>query len=175
MSWNETMDLDELCKKLIEHGLMDSEKFKPNFTERIMREGGASVLQNQDADVSANIKLFKCRITSCIQAYSPEKVETYFFLQELANHARMCFYEMSGERLDTDDRKEKRKFTEQDRKRVKEMIGKLEKGFYKSEEIGESIGLSPLSVGVSLSHLSEEEREKFRIRYISAKREWEKY
>src|SRR3990167_10980206 len=91
------MNLSELCKNLIEHGLLDHEKFKPNFTERIMREGGGiPVLQNQDKDIVANIELTKRGIGRCIEKYSPEKVEIYFTLQELANHARLLFYEDMG-------------------------------------------------------------------------------
>ena len=76
------MDLKKLIDMLEEHGLLDLENFSPRFTERIMRVGGVSVLQNQDADIAANLALSRSRIADCIGSYSPEKVEVYFLLQE---------------------------------------------------------------------------------------------
>lgn len=61
------MNLDELCKLLVEHDLVDMEKLRLNFTERIMREGGGvPVLQNQEADIIANINTLGERVDECI-------------------------------------------------------------------------------------------------------------
>ncbi len=172
------MNLDELCRKLIEHGLVNLEKLRPNFTERIMREGGGTpVLQHQDADIIVNIKLFEHKIADRIQAYSPEKVEVYFLLQELANHARMNFYKgIDGCLRKEEDRREKRGFDDRDREKIMARLRGLETGFYKSGDIGEPLGLRALSVGVFLSHLNDDERKELGIRYSGTeKRTWEKY
>ena len=171
------MNLDELCRKLVEHGLIDQEKFRPNFSERIMREGGGTpVLQNQDTDIIANIQLFEDGTNNCIQSYSPEKVEAYFFLQELANHARGCFYNGAnkGSKRE-DDKKERRGFTEHEREKIEERLKELSVGFYKSREIGEPMGFTAKSIGGFLSHLDENERRRYGIRYLNEKNKWEKY
>mgnify|MGYP001587354420 CR=1 FL=1 len=172
------MNLDELCKKLIEYEIIDIEKFNPGFTTRIMREGGGvAVLQNQDADIVANIRVNQDKIAGCIDKYSPEKVETYFYLQELANHAREVFYKNSNSSANRTDRGDagNKRLIEQNRKTLIERISQLEPNLYKSIDIGKPIGLTGRSVGVFLAALDDNEKEQHRIRYLPDKQRWEKY
>lgn len=171
------MNLDELCKLLVEHGLVDMEKLRLNFTERIMREGGGvPVLQNQEADIIANINTLGKGVDECIRSYSPEKVELYFYLQELANQARVLFYKGANETLKKrNSQKEKPRPVESDKVKFLERLRGLESGFYKSSDIGGPIELKAISVGHFLSHLSEDERKDLRIRYFPNERKWEKY
>ncbi len=169
------MDLNDLCQKLFEYGLVDREKFSPNFTERIMREGGGvKVIQNQDSDITANIKILAEGLERCIQAYGPEKVEAFFYLQELANHARMLFYdgakEFSIEAGNEKKEKKKRGFTEPERKAILEKISGMEPSCYTSKEIGNSLGFDARSVGVFLAHLTDAEREELNLRYDDKER-----
>ncbi len=166
------MNLDELCALLVEHGLIDKERFNPKFTERIMREGGVSVLQHQDADITANIKLFEDRIRDCIDHYSPEIVELYFDLQELANHVRVRFFDGVSENP-KDGNGERRGFTAQDRERLIERISELERGFYRASDIGAPLGLTATTVGHFLARLDEEGRKSLGIKYANKK--WERY
>ena len=169
------MNLDELCALLVEHGLIDKERFNPKFTERIMREGGVSVLQHQDADITANIKLFEGKIRDRIDYYSPEIVELYFNLQELANHVRVRFFDGVSEDSDGNGNGEKSWFTGQDRERLMARISGLEIGHYRSRDIGEPLGLVATTVGHFLARLNEYGRGSLRIRYIPGERKWERY
>lgn len=174
------MVLDDLCKKLVEYGLVDVEKFNPNFTERIMREGGGvKVIQNQDADITANIRISARGLEKCIQQYGPEKVEAFFYLQELANHARMLFYrgvnQDPNKGKDENRKTERRGFTEHERESIRERVIDLNPGFYKSIDIGSPLGIKGKSIGTFLAHLDDAEREKLKIKYDSEKKGWEKY
>ena len=177
---NKIMDLDDLCNRLVEYKLVDKERFNPNFTERIMREGGGvSVIQNQDSDITANINLLAKGLERCIQVYGPEKVEAFFYLQELANHARVLFYQgVNKEKIkhsEEDGKKTKRRFTEEEREGIFNRIENLKPGFYTSNEIGKSLDISAKSIGGLLSHLEDTEKEELRIKYDSEKGGWQKY
>jgi len=175
------MDLDDLCKKLIEHGLLDMESFSPRFTERIMREGGGvEVLDNQSANIIANIKTTQGGTARCIEQYPPEIVELYFTLQELADHVRINFYKDAEKGQSKNAGKNEipmRRLTDEDRSRIIEAVKGLRPGQYKSAEIGEltGLGLGASSIGKVLSHLSEDERKQHKLKYIPANRTWEKY
>jgi len=175
------MNLDELCKKLIEHGLLDTEKFSPRFTERIMREsGGVQVLDNQSTNIIANIEVTRRGTARCIEQYPPEIVELYFTLQELADHVRINFYKGAekGQSKNAGKKENLRQVLgEKDRNSIIETVKGLKPGHYKSAEIGELavLGLGALTIGKVLSHLTEDERNQHKLRYIPAQRTWEKY
>lgn len=167
------MDLAELCNQLVKYGLVDMDEFRPAFVERLMREGGGvEVLRQQNTNLIANIQFSDKGIEGCVHHYGPEVVETYFILQELADHARRRFLEGVNEGS-RGGNGERRGFTDQDRERLMERVRRLEIGFYRAGEIGEPLGLTAATVGTFLAHLDEEERRSLGIKYADKK--WERY